>query len=137
VARNRLERRTRPLPAAFKNDGFMLAAAQQEIRSKFEVGSHPVDSLPLPPLPQLPPPLPPPPLTRCWPCWCFAQPVQTSRSVTDAEQQQQLLAEGSEAADFISSSIVQAVANDRGSYGEPACRAAALAPVDPCPCCSS
>ena len=59
--------------------------------------------------------------------------MQASRSVSDAEQQQQLLAEGSEAADFISSSIVQAVANDRGSYGAFACQAAGPCSSGPSP----
>ncbi|KAI7839687.1 hypothetical protein COHA_006495 [Chlorella ohadii] len=62
--------------AAFKGDTFMLAAAQREIRSKFE----------------------------------------EARGVANTEQQQQMLAEGSEAADFIRTSIVQAAMNDRGAY---------------------
>lgn len=43
--------------------------------------------------------------------------VQESRDVSNQEQQQQLMAEGSEAADFIRTSIVQAAMNDRGTYG--------------------
>lgn len=44
--------------------------------------------------------------------------------MTNAEQQQQMLAEGSEAADFIRTSIVQAAMNDRGAFGahwQPCC----------------
>lgn len=66
----------RSVAAAFKNDGMMLSAAQQEIRSKFE----------------------------------------TSRGVSDAQQVQEMLAEGNEAAEFIRSSIVQATMNERGAY---------------------
>ena len=49
---------------------------------------------------------------------------QEARGVTNAEQQQQMLAEGSEAADFIRTSIVQAAMNDRGAFGahwQPCC----------------
>ncbi len=38
--------------------------------------------------------------------------------MTNPDQQQQMLAEGSEAADFIRTSIVQAAMNDRGAFGE-------------------
>ena len=103
----------------------MLAAAQQEIRSKFEVGSR-AQGYSAAAAAAAAAAACRPPLTRCWARCCFAS-VQTSRSVSNAEQQQQLLAEGSEAAEFISSSIVQAVANDRGSYGAVPCRQWVLA----------
>jgi hypothetical protein len=47
--------------------------------------------------------------------------MQGSRSVSDAQQQQQLLAEGREAAEFIRSSIVQAATNERGVLGTHSC----------------
>ncbi len=43
--------------------------------------------------------------------------VQGSRGVSDPEQLQQMLSEGSEAADFIRGGIVQATMNERGAYG--------------------
>ncbi|KAL4420310.1 hypothetical protein ABPG77_010215 [Micractinium sp. CCAP 211/92] len=39
-----------------------------------------------------------------------------SRGVSDPEQLQQMLSEGSEAADFIRGGIVQATMNERGAY---------------------
>lgn len=50
---------------------------------------------------------------------CPANPMQTSRGVSDAQQVQEMLAEGNEAAEFIRSSIVQATMNERGAYGAP------------------
>ena len=47
---------------------------------------------------------------------------QEARGVVDAQQQQQMLAEGSETADFIRTSIVQASMNERGAYGAAAGR---------------
>ncbi|EFN51348.1 hypothetical protein CHLNCDRAFT_141064 [Chlorella variabilis] len=41
---------------------------------------------------------------------------EESRHVSDPAQRQQLLQEGSEAADFIRTSIVQAASNERGAF---------------------
>lgn len=41
---------------------------------------------------------------------------EASRQVADPQQQQQMLAEGLEAAEFIRTQIVQAAVNDRGNY---------------------
>ena len=43
--------------------------------------------------------------------------LQNARAVADPEQQQQMLEEGDQAADFIRTSIVQAGLNERGAYG--------------------
>lgn len=47
--------------------------------------------------------------------------LQESRGVSDAGELQRLTAEGVEAADFISSFVVQARLNDRGNYGVVLC----------------
>lgn len=44
--------------------------------------------------------------------------TQSSRSVVDSVQLSQLREEGKEAASFLRTSLVQATATDRGTYGE-------------------
>lgn len=141
---------TLPLPflpaAVFKGDAFMLAAAQHEIRSKFEASASPCAKRARN--------LPSPQQLCCrpgrsfnlrihWGAWTLAPRtsasphrhcVQGARSVADPAQQQQMLAEGSEAADFLRTSIVQAATNERGAFG--ACHAASAehAHAKPCRC---
>lgn len=71
----------------------------------------------------------PPNLCACTTPGCG---LQEARGVADAEQQQQMLSEGSEAADFLRTSIVQAAMNDRGSYGA---RLGSLCAVGMSVCC--
>lgn len=94
----------------------MLAAAQAEIRGKFEVRQRwPRASFCL----ALRRRSPAPPLASSRTADCFwSLMAQEARAVSDPEQREQLLAEGIETADFIRSSIVQAAANERGAFGE-------------------
>ena len=44
--------------------------------------------------------------------------LQSGRQVTDPAQLEQMFTEGREAAEFLKTSIVQAVKNERGHFGE-------------------
>ena len=88
----------------------MLAAAQLEVRGKFEVGGCSArldrESHARPP---------PPALHLCYNLWLR---LQSARAVADSAQVEQLQAEGREAAEFIRNMLVQAPMNERGNYGE-------------------
>ena len=58
--------------------------------------------------------------------------LQESRAVIDPAQQRELLEEGSQAADFIRTSVVQAATNERGTYGMPCCCCSAISAAALC-----
>lgn len=77
-------------------------------------------------------PVPPPATRRRRPPGQCPARLQSSRHVTDPQQQAALLQEGEETADFIATQIVQAAVNERGNYG--ACStSAALCALLPTP----
>lgn len=99
--------------AAFKGDVMMLTAARQEIRSKLEVNLDIKHQYPA--------------IKSNLAYFFFSNTElffalfsssQSARQVTDPAQLEQMLTEGREAAEFLKTSIVQAVTNDRGHVGK-------------------